>query len=416
MSAHRNRSLRTSFSLIRHTDALPYIIEIFLYNNDVMKKVLVGLSGGVDSAIAAWLLKEQGYDVTCAFMRNWDSLANDDFAGNPTIGNDVCPQEADYHDAQLVAEKLGLELLRIDFVKEYWDDVFQSFLDTYRVGETPNPDILCNRYIKFNTFMKFAESKGFDTVATGHYAAIGKENGVSVLMKAGDRNKDQSYFLAEISADVLDHVIFPLGEIDKPEVRRIAEKLDLAVAKKKDSTGICFIGERRFREFLSNYLPMKPGKIINIADHKTVGMHKGVMYYTIGQRKGLDIGGIGPFYVCGKDVGKNELYVTDEEHQDWLCSDECIVTGYNVMAKREFPLHCAAKFRYRQPDQPVTVYPYGDNSIRVVYDQPVRSVTPGQEAVIYDGDVLIGGGRIAKVFKDGKDLMEAVRNEGALSE
>lgn len=384
----------------------------FLYNNHVMKKVLVGLSGGVDSAVAAWLLKEQGYDVTCAFMRNWDSMANDDFAGNPTLNNDVCPQEADYHDAELVAAKLGLELLRIDFVKEYWDDVFQSFLDTYRVGETPNPDILCNRYIKFNTFMKFAASRGFDTVATGHYAKTGKEGDLTVLMKADDRNKDQSYFLAEISPDVLDHVIFPLGSIDKPEVRRIAEQLDLAVAKKKDSTGICFIGERRFREFLSNYLPMKPGKIINISDHKTVGTHKGVMYYTIGQRKGLDIGGIGPFYVVGKDVEKNELYVTDEQHQEWLYSDSCLITGVNRMAKREYPLHCAAKFRYRQPDQPVTVCENEDGTFTAFFDEPVRSVTPGQEAVIYDGDVLIAGGRIAKVFKDGKDLMETVRTEG----
>ena len=229
-----------------------------------MKKVLVGLSGGVDSAVAAWLLKEQGYDVTCAFMRNWDSMANADFAGNPTLDNDVCPQEADYHDAQLVADKLGLELLRIDFVKEYWDDVFSSFLETYRMGETPNPDILCNKYIKFNTFMKFARSRGFETVATGHYAKTGIENGKTVLMKADDRNKDQSYFLAEIDRNVLPDVIFPLGTIDKPEVRRIAKELDLAVAAKKDSTGICFIGERQFRQFLSNYLPMKPGKIINI--------------------------------------------------------------------------------------------------------------------------------------------------------
>ncbi len=377
-----------------------------------MKKVLVGLSGGVDSAVAAWLLKEQGYDVTCAFMRNWDSMANEDFAGNPTLNDDVCPQEADYHDAQAVAEKLGLELLRIDFVKEYWDDVFKTFLAAYRVGETPNPDILCNKYIKFNTFMSFARSRGFETVATGHYARTGTENGVPVLMKADDRNKDQSYFLAEIDRNVLKDVIFPLGSIAKPEVRRIAEQLDLSVAKKKDSTGICFIGERQFRQFLSNYLPMKPGKIINIADHRTVGTHKGVMYYTIGQRKGLDIGGIGPFYVCGKDVEKNELYVTDEAHQDWLYSDSCIVEAYNTMAERTLPLACAAKFRYRQPDQPVTIYPLDDNRIEVRFKEPVRSVTPGQEAVIYDGDILIGGGRIAGVYKNGSDLMKAVRAEG----
>lgn len=379
-----------------------------------MKKVLVGLSGGVDSAVAAWLLKEQGYDVTCAFMRNWDSMANADFAGNPTLDNDVCPQEADYHDAQLVADKLGLELLRIDFVKEYWDDVFSSFLETYRMGETPNPDILCNKYIKFNTFMKFARSRGFETVATGHYAKTGIENGKTVLMKADDRNKDQSYFLAEIDRNVLPDVIFPLGTIDKPEVRRIAKELDLAVAAKKDSTGICFIGERQFRQFLSNYLPMKPGKIINISEHKEVGTHKGVMYYTIGQRKGLDIGGIGPFYVVGKSVERNELYVTDEAHQDWLYSDSCIVSGYNVMADRDLPLACAAKFRYRQPDQKVTVSRIDEDRMLVTFDEPVRSVTCGQEAVIYDQDVLIGGGKIEKVMKNGEDLMEKVREEGKI--
>jgi len=378
-----------------------------------MKKVLVGLSGGVDSAVAAYLLKQQGYDVTCAFMRNWDSMANEDFAGNPTLNDDVCPQEADYHDAQAVAGKLGLELLRIDFVKEYWDDVFKSFLAAYRVGETPNPDILCNKYIKFNTFMNFARSRGFETVATGHYARTGLEGETAVLKKALDLNKDQSYFLAEIDRHVLKDVIFPLGEIDKPEVRRIARELDLSVAAKKDSTGICFIGERHFREFLSNYLPMKPGKIINIANHQTVGTHKGVMYYTIGQRKGLDIGGIGPFYVCGKDVEKNELYVTDEQHQDWLYSDACIIEGYNTMADREYPLTCCAKFRYRQPDQPVTVRPLDENRMEVRFLAPVRSVTAGQEAVIYDGDTLIGGGRIAAIFKEGEDLMAKVRQEGS---
>ena len=373
-------------------------------------KTLVGLSGGVDSAVAAYLLKEQGYDVTCAFMRNWDSLANDDFNGNPTVNDPVCPQEADYNDALATAEKLGLPLLRIDFIKEYWDDVFKTFLSEYRRGRTPNPDILCNKYIKFDSFMKFAHEQGFDTVATGHYAKNGRENGRAVLLKADDRNKDQSYFLAEISRDVLDHVVFPLGSIDKTEVRKIAEELDLSIAHKKDSTGICFIGERHFRAFLSNYLPMKPGRILNIADGKEVGRHQGVMYYTIGQRKGLDIGGIGPFFVIGKNVEKNELYVTDAAHEEYLYSDSCLITGVNWLADRELPLSCTAKFRYRQQDNPVRIAMNADGTLTASYPQTIRSVTPGQEAVIYDGDTVICGGQIDKVFRNGEDLQEMILN------
>lgn len=373
-------------------------------------KILVGLSGGVDSAVVAYLLKEQGYDVTCAFMRNWDSLANDDFNGNPTVNDPVCPQEADYNDALATAEKLGLPLLRIDFIKEYWDDVFKTFLSEYRRGRTPNPDILCNKYIKFDSFMKFAQEQGFDTVATGHYAKNGWENGRAVLLKADDRNKDQSYFLAEISRDVLDHVVFPLGSIDKTEVRKIAEELDLSIAHKKDSTGICFIGERHFRAFLSNYLPMKPGRILNIADGREVGRHQGVMYYTIGQRKGLDIGGIGPFFVIGKNVEKNELYVTDAAHEEYLYSDSCLITGVNWLADRELPLSCAAKFRYRQQDNPVRISRNDDGTLTASYLQTIRSVTPGQEAVIYDGDTVICGGQIDKVFRNGEDLQEMILN------
>ncbi len=373
-----------------------------------MKKVLVGLSGGVDSAVAAYLLKQQGYDVTCAFMRNWDSVANEDINGNPTLNDPVCPQESDYNDAKSVADSLGLPLLRIDFIKEYWDEVFKTFLEEYKKGRTPNPDILCNRYIKFDSFMKFAEEQGFDTVATGHYARMKKNNGVSEICKADDRNKDQSYFLVEINRKVLDHVLFPLGEIDKPAVRRIAEELHLSIAKKKDSTGICFIGERNFRQFLSNYLPMKPGKIINVITKEVVGRHTGVMYYTIGQRKGLDIGGIGPFFVVGKNVEKNELYVVDSEYQDLLYSDSCIVTGVNVLADRELPMDCTAKFRYRQADNDVHIFWMDESTLKVDFPQKIRSVTPGQEAVFYDGDVMIAGGKIEQIFKDGEDLMQKV--------
>ncbi len=377
-----------------------------------MKKVLVGLSGGVDSAVAAYLLKEQGYDVTCAFMRNWDSIANGDISGNPTLDDGICTQEVDYKDAMDVANALGLPLLRIDFIKEYWDDVFSTFLTEYKAGRTPNPDILCNRYIKFDTFMQFAREQGFETVATGHYAKMGQENGHNIIVKADDRNKDQSYFLAEVNPEVLDHVMFPLGEIDKPRVREIAAELNLTIAKKKDSTGVCFIGERHFREFLSNYLPMKPGKIINIVNHQVVGEHQGVMYYTIGQRKGLDIGGIGPFFVVGKNVVKNELYVTDAEHEEWLYSDSCLVTGVNVFARRNLPMDCHAKFRYRQADNDVNIDWVDDKTLIVRYPAGIRSVTPGQEAVFYDNDVMILGGKIENVYKNGQDLMKLVNEEG----
>ena len=375
-----------------------------------MSKVLVGLSGGVDSAVAAYLLQKQGYDVTCAFMRNWDALANDDFDGNPTLNDPVCPQEADYGDAARTAQILGLKLLRVDFIKEYWDDVFAVFLSEYRRGRTPNPDILCNRHIKFDSFLHFAQENGFDTLATGHYAALGKENGKAVLKKAADRNKDQSYFLGEVRRESLQHVKFPLANIDKHEVRRIASELGLTIADKKDSTGICFIGERDFRRFLGNYLPMKKGKIINIATGKVIGQHKGVLYYTVGQRKGLDIGGTGPYYCVGKNVARNELYVTDNDHQEWLASDACLVQGVNWLAERELPLACAAKFRYRQPDQDVTLELLDDGSLLAKYPQAIRSVTPGQEAVFYDGDTVIAAGRIEQVYKNGEDLMEKINH------
>ena len=223
-------------------------------------KVLVGLSGGVDSAVAAYLLKQQGYDVTCCFMRNWDALANQDILGNPTIDNEICPQEIDYQDALKVAELLGLELLRVDFIKEYWDYVFESFLEDYKRGWTPNPDILCNKYIKFDSFYKYAKSLGFKKVATGHYGKISVINGRHQLLKAEDKNKDQSYFLSQINQSVLENTLFPLGELSKKDVRKIATELKLNIANKKDSTGICFIGERNFKEFLNNYLPSLLGK------------------------------------------------------------------------------------------------------------------------------------------------------------
>ena len=251
-----------------------------------MKRVVLGLSGGVDSAVAAYLLKKQGYEVICVFMRNWDSSLNNDILGNPTNDDDVCPQEKDYQDAQAVATHLGLEIRRVDFIKEYWDQVFTYFLEEYAKGRTPNPDILCNKHIKFKAFLDYAKSIDADYIATGHYARVvhteGKE---SVMLRGVDNNKDQTYFLCQLNQNQLNNSLFPIGELTKPEVRRIAEELDLPVAHKKDSTGICFIGERDFREFLKNYIPAKSGKMVDIVSKKVIGDHQGIMYYTIGQRK-----------------------------------------------------------------------------------------------------------------------------------
>ncbi len=375
-------------------------------------KILVGLSGGVDSAIAAYLLKQQGEDVTCAFMRNWDSLANNDTLGNPTLEQDICPQEADYHDAQAVAEKLGLRLLRIDFIQEYWEDVFETFLSEYRKGRTPNPDILCNKYIKFDRFMNFAKEQGFDYVATGHYAAVEHQEERSYLKRAADLNKDQSYFLCQVSSSALRKTLFPLGGITKPEVRRIAEELNLPIAKKKDSTGICFIGERNFREFLKNYLPAKSGNIVDLGTGRVLKQHEGVLYYTIGQRKGLDIGGAGgPWFVAGKDVVTNELYVANLEHQDLLRSDACLVSQMNELAELDWskPIRCTAKFRYRQPDIAVSLEKTEQDWVKVYYPQGVLAVTAGQEAVFYDGDLVLGGGVIEQVYQGGKTMDERIK-------
>ena len=380
------------------------------YNVSVMK-ILVGLSGGVDSAIAAYLLKEQGHEVTCAFMRNWDSLTNSDIEGNPTLNEDMCTQEKDYQDALSVANKLDLPLLRIDFIEEYWEEVFETFLREYRKGRTPNPDILCNKYIKFDHFYDFAKDNGFSYLATGHYAKRKTYKEYPVIAKASDLNKDQSYFLAQVNPNILSHVLFPLEDIDKTQVRQIAEELDLSIAKKKDSTVICFIGERKFREFLSNYLPMKEGNILNIANHKVIGRHQGVMYYTVGQRKGLNIGGTGPYYVIGKNVEKNELYVTEEAHKEWLISDFAIITNVNQFVPLETPLKAHAKFRYRQSDQDVIIEKIEDDTFTISYTQGIAGVTPGQQAVFYLDDVMVAGGTIDTVYQDGVDLMKKINQE-----
>lgn len=376
-----------------------------------MTKVMVGLSGGVDSAVAAYLLKKQGYEVIAGFMRNWDSMLNNDFLGNPTTSDDICPQEKDYNDAKKVAEQLGIELYRIDFVKEYWDNVFMYFLDEYKKGRTPNPDILCNKYIKFDAFMKFAMSKGAEYVATGHYAIVEHGDEESKMYKGEDRNKDQTYFLCKLSQNQLQKSLFPLGNIDKTEVRKIAKELNLEVASKKDSTGVCFIGERNFKEFLKNYIPAKKGNIVDRVSGNIVGTHDGVMYYTIGQRKGLGIGGLknhdsGSWFVVGKDVKENILYVVQGEESEYLMADSCLVTDVNWI-KGYLPennLKCHAKFRYRQPDQEITIEIVDSTTVMVHCISPVKAITSGQEAVFYYNDECLGGGTIDKVYRNGKLL------------
>ena len=358
-----------------------------------MKKVIVGISGGVDSSVAALLLKEQGYEVEGLFMRNWDSSLNNDILGNPDFAvNDICPQEKDYNDALEVCKKLDIPLHRIDFVKEYWDYVFTYFLNELKRGRTPNPDIMCNKYIKFNMFAKEAEKLGADYIATGHYARIvdGK------LLRGLDDNKDQTYFLSEVPKENLKNVLFPIGDMTKPKVREIAKEHGLITANKKDSTGICFIGERNFKKFLENYLPNTPGDIVNIDTNEVLGKHSGLMYYTIGQRRGLNIGGTKErMFVCKKDLDKNILYVAVGDENKYLVSFEAIIEDVNLF--EELPEKCTAKFRYRQKDNEVFVNMLDNGNLLVKYPQGVKSVTTGQACVLYDGDVCLGGGIIKEV-------------------
>lgn len=359
-------------------------------------RVVVGMSGGVDSSVAALMLKEQGYDVIGIFMKNWDDT--DEFGH--------CTATEDYEDVIKVCNKIGIPYYAVNFEKQYWEKVFQYFLNEYKAGRTPNPDVMCNKEIKFKAFLEHALELGADYLATGHYARVANIDGEYKMLRGVDNNKDQTYFLNQLGQEQLSRVLFPIGEIEKKEVRRLAEEANLATAKKKDSTGICFIGERNFKEFLSGYLPAQKGNMETF-DGEVVGRHDGLMYYTIGQRHGLGIGGQGePWFVIGKDLKRNVLIVGQGFHNDLLYSDSIIATDVSWVSDQPKPatFKCTAKFRYRQPDNVVTVETLENGEVRVIFDEPIRAITPGQAVVFYDGEECLGGGTIDQVFKNGERL------------
>ena len=358
--------------------------------------IVVGMSGGVDSSVVAKLLKDSGEPVVGLFMKNWEE--KDD--------NGVCTSEKDFADVKSVANKIGIPYYSVNFVKEYYERVFEHFLEEYKKGRTPNPDVLCNREIKFGPFLDYAKKLGARKIATGHYAQVEERNGLFYLKKAVDQNKDQTYFLNQLSQDQLSMALFPIGHLTKPELRKLAEEYGLSTAEKKDSTGICFIGERNFKEFLKNYLPAKPGKIKDVQTGKILGSHDGLMYYTLGQRKGLGIGGQKDgsgeaYFVCDKDLKTNELLVSQGE-QDILFSDALESGVVNWIPKKpevdEFD--CYAKFRYRQPEQKVHVKLNADGTTLVTFAERQRAITPGQYVVFYDENYCLGGGVIEKVIKN----------------
>lgn len=363
-------------------------------------RVVIGMSGGVDSSVAALLLKQQGYDVVGLFMKNWDDTDDEGY----------CTATEDYEDVAKVAEQIGIPYYSVNFEKEYWDRVFEYFLQEYRNGRTPNPDVMCNKEIKFKAFLDYAMGLGADYIAMGHYAQVETdENGVVHLLRGKDANKDQTYFLSQLSQAQLKKAMFPLGHLEKPQVRKIAEEAGLATAKKKDSTGVCFIGERDFNEFLANYLPNKPGKMMTL-DGREMGEHMGLMYYTIGQRQGLGIGGTAgtsnePWFVIGKDQATQTLYVGQGYHHDNLYSEylEASEIHFTTDNWTEKEFECTAKFRYRQKDINVKVQlDESGTKARVIFDEPVRAVTPGQAVVFYRDEECLGGGLIDAAYMNGE--------------
>lgn len=378
-----------------------------------MSKIIVGMSGGVDSSVAAYLLKQQNHEVIALYMQNWDPALNNDLA-DPFINEEICQAEQDYNDAKLVCDKLGIELHRVNFVKEYWDYVFTYFLEQYKKGRTPNPDVFCNKYIKFKAFLDYAfENFNCDYIAMGHYAKVEHEPSVR-LLRAKDSNKDQTYFLEQLSAEQLSKSLFPLGDLTKDEVRKIAVELDLVTATKKDSTGICFIGERNFSNFLNSYITNEPGDIIDIETNFKLTKHTGITHYTIGQRKGLNIGGDNRFknarwFVCAKDLEKNVIYVCQDEQSKYLLSNEAIIENINyINVNRD--LIKTAKFRYRSVDVNVLSYEWIDETtLKINYEQ-YSAVTPGQACVFYNEQECLGGGEVKQVKYNGENRVYEINN------
>ena len=357
------------------------------------QKVIVGMSGGVDSSVAAYLLIEQGYQVEGLFMKNWDE---DD-------ETEYCTAKADLADAQQVCDKLNIPLHTANFAADYWDNVFEHFLDEYRAGRTPNPDILCNREIKFKVFLDYAQILGADLIATGHYSRAANVDGQTHLLKGLDNNKDQSYFLHAVNQEAFARSLFPVGELEKPEVRRIAEEQGFVTSSKKDSTGICFIGERRFKDFLEQYIPAQPGDMVT-AEGDIIGQHQGLMFYTLGQRQGLGIGGVKnstsdePWYSLQKDLVNNVLVVGQGGQHPLLFTNKLNAEGLNwINGAPQEPFTCVAKTRYRQPDQECLVTPT-ESGCEVSFSNPQRAVTPGQSVVFYTNDHCLGGGTIESTW------------------
>ncbi|KZY60987.1 tRNA 2-thiouridine(34) synthase MnmA [Oleiphilus sp. HI0071] len=370
-------------------------------------RVIVGMSGGVDSSVSALLLKQQGYQVEGLFMKNWDE---DD-------GTEYCTAIADLNDAQQVCDKIGIKLHQANFAAEYWDRVFEYFLEEYKAGRTPNPDILCNKEIKFKAFLDYALTLGADFIATGHYVRKQQNDNDAWLLKGLDNNKDQSYFLYAVGGDKIAKTLFPVGEIEKPEVRKLAEQHDLVTADKKDSTGICFIGERKFADFLKQYIPAQPGNIVT-ENGEVIGKHQGLMYHTIGQRQGLGIGGLknydeSPWYVAEKNLNDNTLVVVQGKNHPLLFASSLTCDQLDwINGKPQLPIRCAAKVRYRQADQACEVRALKDGKLVVHFDKAQRAITPGQSVVFYDADRCLGGGIIESTqSEDSNSALSSATNQ-----